>query len=83
MFLDTELYNVDKAHKDYAIVKRRTDYMQIRAKRRARLLLGKPAVLLSIFAVGAFKGATTSNPKAKRKIAFMSFARTVFFQLIS
>ena len=83
LFLSSELRQVDAAHKEYALVKQRADYMQTSAKRRVQLLFGKPSVLFGIFAAGAFKGLTTNNPKSKRKTAINSFIRTAFFQLIN
>ena len=83
MFLSNELRNVDAAHKEYSLVKQRADYMQTSAKRRLQLLFGKPTVIAAIFAAGAFKGATTSDPKTKRKSAIFTFIRTAFFQIIT
>lgn len=82
-FLNQEIKKAEQAHNHYAVICRQTDYLEQQAKRRARLMMGKPSMLLSIFAVGAFKGATSSNPKKRRHYALIAFARTAFFKFIT
>ncbi|WP_018982044.1 hypothetical protein [Salinimonas chungwhensis] len=82
MFLSKELKTVQQAHLNYTQIKLDAHQATEDAKYKSRLVMAKPSVLLSIFGYGAFKGATTSDPKSKRRFALMSFARTAFFNFI-
>lgn len=83
MFLSHEKKNVHDAHLNYTRTRNNAEHATQLAKHHTRLMVAKPAVLMSVFAVGAFKGATTSNPKSKRKHALISFLRTAFFHFVT
>ncbi|MBD3584203.1 hypothetical protein HHX48_00455 [Salinimonas sp. HHU 13199] len=83
MFLNKELRSVEQSHLEYTRVRNDAHQALDNVKHKSRLIMAKPSVLLGIFGYGAFKGATTSNPDSKRKVALMSFARTAFFNFIA
>ena len=83
LFINDELEARNKAHESYRIAQRRTDYAVGHAKLNARLLIARPETLLACFGVGAYRGATTSNPPSKRRQALLAFARTAFFNFVS
>ncbi|MBU2977175.1 hypothetical protein [Alteromonas sp. C1M14] len=82
LFLKSELQHRDKAQEKYIIAQRRSDYALEHVKLKSRLLIARPAALLSIFAAGACKGLTSNQPKSRRKQALFTFARTAFFNFI-
>ena len=82
LFFKKELEDIEHTRRMYDVARRRSAEANEKAQMNARLFVTRPSVLLSIFAVGAFKGATSDNPPSRRRQAIVTFLRTTLLNYL-
>lgn len=78
----SELNDIEHKRRMYDVARKRSAAANERAEMNARLFVTRPSILLSIFAVGAYKGATTDNPPSRRRQAIVTFLRTTLLNYL-
>ncbi|MBU3023226.1 hypothetical protein [Aestuariibacter sp. A3R04] len=82
-FLKDELAARDTAQENYKAAQKNAEYALNDVKLNTRLLMAKPAGLLTFFGAGVYQGATSENPSSKRKKAVFTLFRTALLNMLS